>query len=44
VRDVARAIDERAGDGLEHVLTVLDTNLAREDQEELVLSTVDMEW
>src|SRR5207302_832926 len=44
VRDVARAIHDRAGDRFDHGLTVLDTNLAGEDYEELVFPSVDMEW
>src|SRR5947209_12717238 len=43
VRDVARAIDKRASPRLDKGLTVLDTNLAREDQEELVLPSMDMQ-
>jgi hypothetical protein len=41
VRDVARAIDDRASDRFDHGLTVLDTNLAGEDHEELVFPSVD---
>ena len=44
VRDVTRAIDERAGHRFDHGLTVLDTDLAGEDNEELVLPSVDVEW
>src|SRR5439155_3287167 len=36
VRDVARAIDDRASDRFDHGLTVLDANLAGEDHEKLV--------
>src|SRR5205823_12210361 len=42
VRYVARAMDDRARDRFDHALTVLDTNLAREDHEKLVLPSVDM--
>jgi hypothetical protein len=44
VRDVTRAIDERAGHCFDHGLTMLDTDLAGEDNEELVLPSVDVEW
>src|SRR5438270_3875514 len=43
VGDVARAIDDRARDRFDHGLTVLDTNLAGEDHEKLVLPSVDMD-
>ena len=44
MRDVARAIDEGASHHLGHGVTVPDTNLPGEDDEELVLCSVDVEW
>lgn len=44
MRNVARAIHQRARNCLDYRVTVLDTNLAGEDDKELVLRSVDMEW
>ncbi len=44
VRDAAWAIDDRASSRFGDGLAVLDTNLAGEHHEELVLPSVDMEW
>jgi hypothetical protein len=44
VRDIAGAVHERAGDRFDHGVAMLDADLAGEDQEELVLRSVDVEW
>lgn len=43
VRDAVRAIDKRAGDRFDHLLTVLGPDLAGEDYEELVLLAMDVQ-
>ena len=43
VRDVAGAVYERTSHGIAHVLSVPDTDLAREHDEEFVLRTVNVE-
>jgi NAD(P)-dependent dehydrogenase (short-subunit alcohol dehydrogenase family) len=44
VRDIARAVHERASHRFDHGLSMLDADLAGEDHEELVLRSVDVEW
>src|SRR5437867_12932061 len=43
VRDTPRAMDERARNRFDHILTVLDTHLPGEDHEELIFLSMDME-
>src|SRR6266487_1872763 len=43
MRDVARTVDDRATHRFDHGFTMLDSNLAGEDDEEFVLLPMDME-